>query len=129
MIEHAHGKHRIETAGGLRQFLQGEGQLPDRGIRQIAADGLELGQEQQVRIHTDDHARAVLPHAPHVITIAAADIQYALALKFDMRRDPIPFPVRAPFGIDLHAKQLEWPLAPGMQALQRVMQSLLLFGR
>ena len=35
-----------------------------------------------------------------------------------MGQNPIPFPVRAPLGIQMHTKKIKWPFAPGVQSHQ-----------
>jgi len=79
---------------------------------------LELTEEQPVRVDPDDHVGASAQHAPLVIAITAANVQYPLALEVQVRRNASPFPVRAPFGIDVHAKQIEGAFAPGRQPHQ-----------
>ena len=74
---------------------------------------MELAEEQPVRVDTDHAVSTGAEHAPHVVTIAAADVEDALAGKVEMRRDPGPFPVRAPFGVHMHAEYLERPLRHG----------------
>ncbi len=39
-------------------------------------------------------------------------------MQVEMRGDALPFPVRTPFGVDMHVEQLERALAPGNQPLQ-----------
>ncbi len=81
---------------------------------------MELAEEQPVRVDTDHAVSTGAEHAPHVVTIAAADVEDALAGKVEMRRDPGPFPVRAPFGVHMHAEYLERPLAPRRQPHKRL---------
>lgn len=88
-------------------------------FRQVALGGEELAEEQPVRIDPDHAFRAGAEHAPLVVAVAAADVEDAFATQFDMWRDTLPFPVGTPFGIDLYAEEVERPLAPGNQPLQR----------
>ncbi|MNZ86395.1 hypothetical protein D3C78_1052140 [compost metagenome] len=122
MIEHAHGEHRVEAFQLFRQFLQRQRQVPGRQVGQVVLHGEELAEEQPVGIDADHAVGAGAEHAPLVVAVAAADIQHALAGKIQMRGDPCPLPVRVPLGIDMHAEQLERPLAPGDQALERLLQ-------
>ena len=52
---------------------------------------MELAEEQPVRVDTDHAVSTGAEHAPHVVTIAAADVEDALAGKVEMRRDPAHF--------------------------------------
>ena len=122
MIEHAHGEHRVEALQPGRKLFQGQGQVPGRQVRQEALDRQELAEEQPVGIDTHHALGTGAEHAPLVVAIAAAHIQHPLAAQVEVRRDPCPFPVRAPFGVEVHAEQLEGPLAPGDQPLQGGLQ-------
>ena len=86
MVEHAHGKHRVEAFQVGRQVFEREGQVPGGLLLQKALNGLELAEEQPVGVDADHAVGACAEHAPHVITIAAANIEDALALKVDVRR-------------------------------------------
>ncbi|MNL21991.1 hypothetical protein D3C87_1433080 [compost metagenome] len=119
VVEHTHGKYRVEPFEVRRQVFEREGQVPGVRLGQVALHRLELAEEQPVRVDTDHAVRAGAEHAPHVITVAAADIEDALAFQVQVRGDPRPLPVRAPFGIDVHAEQVERPLAPWRQSHQR----------
>ena len=79
---------------------------------------MELAEEQPVGIDAHDAVGTGAEHAPHVVAVAAADIEDALAGQIQVRGHPRPLPVRAPLGVDVHAEQLEGALAPGDQALQ-----------
>ena len=89
---------------------------------QVALGGEELAEEQPVGVDADHAAGAGAEHTPQVVAVAAADIQHALAFEIEVRGHAGPLPVRAPLGIDMHAEQLERPLAPGDQALQGMQQ-------
>ena len=117
MVEHAHGEYRFEAFELGRQLFQGERQVPGGQLRQVTFHRMELAEEQPVRVDTDHAVSTGAEHAPHVVTIAAADVEDALAGKVQMRRDPGPFPVRAPFGVHMHAEYLERPLAPRRQPI------------
>ena len=52
---------------------------------------MELAEEQPVRVDTDHAVSTGAEHAPHVVTIAAADVEDALAGKVQMRRDRAHF--------------------------------------
>ncbi|MNS90016.1 hypothetical protein D3C72_1240500 [compost metagenome] len=118
MVEHPHGKHRVETFEVGRQVFQGEWQVPGGQLWQVLLNGLELAEEQPVGIDANHHVGAGTEHAPLVVAIAAAHVEHALALEVQVRADPGPFPVRTPFGVHMHAEQVEWPFAPRGQAHQ-----------
>nr|WP_239056528.1 hypothetical protein [Wenzhouxiangella limi] len=63
-------------------------------------------------------SRAGIEHAPAEVTVAGADVEHALALEFQMRRDPVPLPVRTPFGVHDDTAEVQRPLAPRDQGLQ-----------
>ncbi|MNN44160.1 hypothetical protein D3C81_1584380 [compost metagenome] len=88
MVEHAHGKHCVEPFEVRRQVFEREGQVPGVRLGQVALHRLELAEEQPVRVDTDHAVRAGAKHAPHVITVATADIEDALALQVQVRGDP-----------------------------------------
>ena len=120
VIEHAHGEHRVEAFELLGQLLQRQRQVPGGQVRQVALHGLELAEEQPVGVDADHAFGAGTEHPPLVVAVAATDIQHAPAAQVEVWSDPRPLPVRAPFGVDMHAKQVERPLAPGRQAEQRI---------
>ena len=85
----------------------------------IALQSLELDDIQGSGINTDHLCGAGAEHAPAVITAATADIEYPSPGQwFQAREQAIPLPVRAPLGVDVNAKQVKGPLAPGSQLLQ-----------
>ncbi len=88
MVEHAHGKHRVEALQFSWQGLEGEWQMPGVGLRQVALHRLELAEEQPVGVDTDHRVRPGAEHAPHVITVAAAYIEDALAFEIQVRGYP-----------------------------------------
>ncbi|MNZ50028.1 hypothetical protein D3C78_678090 [compost metagenome] len=88
VVEHAHGKHRVEAFEVRRQVFEREGQVPGVRFGQVALHRLELAEEQPVRVDTDHAVRAGAEHAPHVIAVAAADIEDALAFEVQVRGDP-----------------------------------------
>ncbi|BCQ64508.1 hypothetical protein PBOI14_62580 [Pseudomonas sp. Boi14] len=92
--------------------------MPYRRLRQVTLHRLELAEEQPVGVDADHAVGTGAKHAPHVVAIAAADIEDALALKVQVRGDPRPLPVRTPFGVHVHAEQVERALAPRRQAHQ-----------
>ena len=112
VVEHTHGKYSVETFQVRRQVFERKRQVPRRFLLQKALHGLELAEEQPVGVDADYAVGACAEHAPHVVAVAAAHIEDALALEVDMRRDPRPFPVRVPLGIDVNAKQVERAFAP-----------------
>ncbi|MNJ55678.1 hypothetical protein D3C77_511860 [compost metagenome] len=88
VVEHAHGKHRVEAFEIGRQVFQGERQVPGRQLWQVALNRLELAEEQPVGIDADHAVGTGTEHAPLVVTVAAADIENALALEIQVRGDP-----------------------------------------
>ena len=94
--------------------------MPDRQRIEVALHGVELAEEQPVRIDTDNRVGARTEHAPHVIAVAAADIEDALAGQVQVRGNAVPLPIRAPFGVDMHAEHIEGPFAPRRQAEQSI---------
>ncbi len=121
VIEHAHGKHRVEAFEFRRELFQRHRQMPGRQLVEVALHGVELAEEQPVRIDAHHRVGAGAEHPPHVVAVAAADVEDALAGEIQMRRHALPFPVRTPFGIHVHAEDVERPLAPRRQAEQRIM--------
>ena len=118
MVQHTHGEHGVEALQLGWQLLKGQWQVPHWLIRQVALHRQELAEEQPVGVDADHAVCARTEHAPHVVAVAATDIEDAFAGQVQVRGDALPFPVRAPFGVDVYAEQLERPLAPGNQALQ-----------
>ncbi|MDT4819319.1 hypothetical protein FQZ97_524330 [compost metagenome] len=118
MVEHAHGEHRVEAFQLRRQFFQRQWQVPGGEVGQEALHGQELAEEQPVGIDAHHAVGACTQHAPLVVAIAAADIQYAASAQVQMRGDSRPLPVRTPFGIDVHTEYFEGTFAPGNQSLQ-----------
>ncbi|MNN34793.1 hypothetical protein D3C81_1486140 [compost metagenome] len=88
VIEHAHGKHGVETFQVGRQVFQGERQVPGRQLWQVLLYCLELAEEQPVGIDPDHHVGTCAEHAPLVVAVAAADIEHTLALEVQVRADP-----------------------------------------
>ena len=97
----------------------------DRRRHQITAQRRELRQTVERRIDAEYEARAGLRHAPQVIAVAAADIEYATAGQWPhMGQYPRPFPVAAPFTVDQDIEQCERPLAPRRKRHEGSAQSL-----
>ena len=82
-----------------------------------------------MRLQTNNQLRPCRNHAQAEIPISAADIQYRAALQ---RRDQVlesrPLHVAAPLGVNLNAKQMEGPFAPGNEFLELFSQSRLFSG-
>ena len=121
VVEHAHGKHGVETFHVRRQVFERERQVPGVGSRQVTLYRLELAEKQPVGIDANHAVSTGAEHAPHVVAVATTHIEEAFAFEVQVRRDPRPFPVRAPFGVHMHPEQIERPLAPRAQAHQRGM--------
>ncbi|MCY1445969.1 hypothetical protein D9M71_625070 [compost metagenome] len=85
MVEHAHGKHRVEAFQVCGQVFEGERQVPGRKLWQIALHGLELAEKQPVGVYADDTIGAGAEHPPLVIAIAATHIQHVLAAQVQVR--------------------------------------------
>src|SRR5690606_17248298 len=81
------------------------------------------------RVDTDDLSCSGPVHAPAVIAGAAAHVQYTAPAQIRQPGgNPVPFPVRAPLGINMGAEKLERTLAPGHQAAQAQLQLLGVIG-
>ncbi len=85
---------------------------------------MELAEEQPVRVDPDHAVGTGTEHAPHVVAVAATDVEDAFAGQIQVRRDPVPLPVRAPLGIDMHAEHVERTLAPWREPHQRIVGGL-----
>jgi hypothetical protein len=78
-----------------------------------------LQREQQPRIDADHQLGTGQRQPPTVVAIAAADIEHTTAhQRVDGTLDARPLQLAAPLAVDLDAKQIERPLAPGMQRQQ-----------
>ncbi len=100
-------------------------QHPDLVLLQVFLQGPELHHEQRGGVDADHLSGAGAEHAPAVVAAAAAHIQYPPpAQVVDGVGQAVPFPVRAPLGVDVHTEQFEGALAPGVQPLQRGAQLL-----
>jgi hypothetical protein len=90
-----------------------------------AFNGLKLTDKLDRRVDAYNALRAGTEHSPTVVSIATANIQHqAIVQWLDVRQQPVPFHVRAPFGIDLAAKQLKGSLAPRVQSHEHLAKLL-----
>ena len=104
VVQHAHGEDGIKGFQGRELFNAQRQQVRALVVTQQLAHRFKLAQEQLHRVNTDRQMRARANHAPHVVTAAAAHVQNGTSGQVGkMGENAIPFPVRAPFGIDVHA--------------------------
>lgn len=73
-----------------------------------------------VGFKTDHAGGIVLSHPKHKVAVVTADIGDTLALEGDVRGDPRPLPIGAPFGVDGGSKQCKgafFPRSKGVEGL------------
>ena len=85
----------------------------------------KLAQEQLGWVDTHRQMCARANHSPQVITTAAAYVENGAAAEVrQVRQYALPLPVRAPFGIDVHAIQRKRPFTPWHQVAQQRIDAL-----
>src|SRR6056297_1735077 len=128
VVEDTHGKHRVEIgAGGQLLELQRQQQLVR--LSGEVLDGAVLHLEYQRRIAAHHLSGPIVQHAPAEITVAATDVEHALAAEVYLRGNAVPLPVGAPFGFNVHTAETQWALAPGDELLERFGQDFGIFNR
>ncbi len=129
MIQHAHGKDRIEGLQFWGQLLNAHRQHPHLVPLQVLLQGPVLHHEQRGRVDADHLRSPGAQHPPAVVAAAAAHVEHpAAGQAVDGIGQAIPLPVGAPLGVDMYAKQLEGTLAPGVQSLQLAAQQVCCVG-
>src|SRR5690606_474128 len=127
VIENTHGEHRVEGTYLVGNLVEGGGENVDRNFRHVALDALKLHGVGKLGVDTDCQSRTCPCHTEALIAIAAADIQDRASGQWrKMRQQTLPFPVRPPLRIDVHAEQFIGALAPGHQVAQGRLESLTL---
>ena len=124
MVQHAHGEHRVEEAQVLRYVLDTHRQklcTSFIGVADKVAHRLKLPVKAWGRVNHQHESRACTRHTPGVVAAAAAHVQhFAVLQRREMRRDALPFPVRAPLGVDFDTTQVERSFTPRGQLAQQI---------
>ena len=72
---------------------------------QVMLQRFELNDKQWSRIYANHFIGTLTQHAPTVIAVTTADIEYALSGQWAKRGlQAIPFKIRSPLGIDSHVE-------------------------
>ena len=119
MIENAHQKNRIKTLRKQVHMLhpqQFKSQVvpPGHGIQRLEGKRkLHGGIDAQHRLGP------VVGHAEHVIAVVASHVQDFLSLEIrKVILQSVPFPMTAPFGVNIDAEHVKRSLAPGHEGTQ-----------
>ncbi len=79
-------------------------------------DGEVLADEEGLRVDADGEGCAGAGDAPGVIAGAAANVEHtAVGEGLDVGKEAVPFPVGAPFGVDMNAVEVVGTFAPGVE--------------
>ena len=126
VVDDTHAQHQIERMWG--QNLEGHRQEEVGALSririgshptQIAADGQMLKEEEHGGVHAEHAGGPGAEQAPAEITVAAAHVEHLLAFQVAQGAGhSIPFPVGAPFGIQMDTEQIEGSFSPGVQFAQ-----------
>jgi len=119
VVEDPHGKDAVEKGQVFRDLLDADGNNVVLGVVQVALQHEKLQDRGEEGLDAQDELGALAAHAPAVVAVTAADVEDAPPGKgLDVRQHPVPLPVRAPFGVDVHAEDVVGALAPGVKGLE-----------
>ncbi len=128
MIEQPHGENSIEMLTGAGDVFDSKRQNSSYARGDVFVQGLELHNVDKGRLKAYDCGGSFAEHTKDMIAATATDVENNLAgERFEVRFDAVPFPVAAPFGIDIYAEDLERSFAPWME-LHEGMAKLVLLG-
>lgn len=120
MVEDTEAKDRVEEAGeqvGVFDAEEFKVKVIEAGpLLEKLKGPVVLG----VGFKTDHASGIVLGHSKHKVAVVTADISDAFVLEGDMRGDPRPLPIGAPFGVDGGSKQRKgafFPRSKGVEGL------------
>lgn len=117
VVEDAHGEAGVEGVGGGGEVFKGEGEYPGGvvGLEEVF-DGEVLGDEEGLGVDAEGEGCAGAGDAPGVVSGAATDVEdVAVGEGLDVGEEAVPFPVGAPFGVDMDAVEVVGPFAPGVE--------------
>jgi hypothetical protein len=119
MIENPHGKDGVEDPEILWHGLKAEGKNI-HGLRTCQLlKKAKLHPEKRRRVHTENLNCTLSSHSPAMISAAAAHIERKTVSQWlYVRFQALPFPVRAPLGVNVSAEDGKRPFSPGFEFME-----------